>query len=665
MSYEHALGPSLIIKHTGQVFPLTQQPVTIGRGAGNTLILADPEVSGYHATIFWQGDLDLFIIQDLGSTSGTFVNGHRVIEPQPLRHGDLVQMGNTLVDIRLEKRQRTVALPPGNLGLSNPNQDLVSGSSRLVLPGVIIMLLTGITIACLILVSILLLGGSRGVPTVVIQTPADGAQVFLGDEVSLQATASSASDITLLELSVDGNVIETASSPDPSGRSALTVSRQWRFVEAGRHSISAVAYTAGGKASKTESVEVEVARFGEGAQPSATALSTSVAEATSTPTSQPSLPQIEYFRAIPEAINAGECTTLQWGQVALATEAKIEPDVGGVATPGSHSVCPIKTTTYVLTAAGSGGTTTAAITVSVSGELADLIVESISLNPNPAVQAQDTDVEITIRNRGAGKAGAFNWDWQAGPDARFNGRLGGLGPQESAVVAIRWRPVGIHANLKTVARVDIANEVPETDKSNNQLVRVVQILPAPVGPGTVTQQSDPLLDGYRGSSGGGGTGQDIIVGNGGQAGTTTEKVWRGFMSFDLSDIPAVGSIEGAQLRFYQVKVEGAPYQKLGTLVLEHVSYGSKLNRAAYDSPSLGTATLVQQSAPGTWYNIVDQPIASWIAEDLAAGRDRFQVRLRWAQETDGDNQEDYVSIEPGNNFFGTGNLPTLAVTYGP
>ena len=137
------------------------------------------------------------------------------------------------------------------------------------------------------------------------------------------------------------------------------------------------------------------------------------------------------------------------------------------------------------------------------------------------------------------------------------------------------------------------------------------------------------------------------------------------MSFDLSDIPGGASIEGARLRFYQVKVEGAPYQKLGSLILEHVNYGSQLNRAAYDTPSLDSATLARQPSPGSWYNIVDQPIADWVEQDLAAGRDRFQVRLRWAQETDGDDQEDYASMVPGNNYFGTGNVPVLVVTYGP
>ena len=665
MSYDEAFGPALIIQHTGQVFPLTQQPVTIGRSTGNTLVLADPEVSGYHATIFWQADLDVFVVQDLGSTNGTYVNGRRIIEPQPLCHGDVVQAGNTLMDVKLEKAQGTAALAP--VGFDSPvaGQKLASGPSKLVLPGVIIVLLAGITVACLVLFVVLLLGSGKGVPTVVIQSPPEGAQVFVGNEVLLQTTASGTSDITLLELSVDGSLVATASSPDPDGRSTLTVSKRWTFVETGEHSVSAIAYTAEGKTSKTESTEVKAVQDGGEVQPLPTPLSTPATEATSTATAEPSLPKIEYFRANPQDINVGKCTMLEWGNVADATKAEIDPEIGGVGTPGSREVCPSETTTYVLTATGPSGATTVTTTVSVSGDLADLLVESVSFAPNPPIQAQDTEVEITIRNSGLGEAAAFNWDWQAGPDTHFNGRLGGLGSGQTTVVTVRWRPANAYASLATVARVDTNNEVPEADKGNNQLVSMVQVRPKPVGPGTVTLQSEPALDGYRGSSGGGGTGQDIIVGNGGQTSPAGEKVWRGFMSFDLSTIPSGASIEGAKLRFYQTKVEGDPYQKLGNLVLEHVDYGSKLSRAAYVLPSLDSVGLAQQQSPGTWYNVVDRPIADWIEQDLSTGRDRFQVRLRWAQETDGDNLEDYASMEPGNNYFGTGNVPVLVVTYGP
>jgi hypothetical protein len=351
--------------------------------------------------------------------------------------------------------------------------------------------------------------------------------------------------------------------------------------------------------------------------------------------------------------------------VSDATQARIDPDVGGVATPGSTSVCPTQTTIYVLTATGPGGTTDSAITVTVSGALPNLLVDSIVFDPNPAVQGENGEVKITIRNVGSGAAGAFDWVWRAGEEARFDGRLGGLDAGQTTAVSVRWRPTKPYSSLPTVARVDANNEVPETDEDNNRLVVAVEVIPGPVSPGTITVKSDPGLDGYRGNGGGGGTGQDIIMGNGGQSGTSGEKVWRGFMSFDLSGIPGGASITDAELRFYQAKVEGAPYQKLGNLILEHVAYGSRLSRDAYDTPALGSIGLAPVPSPGAWYTLSGQPLADWIGQDLATGRGRFQARLRWAQEKDGDDLEDYISVEPGNNYFETGNVPELIVTYGP
>lgn len=64
--------------------------VTIGRGAMNDATLVHPQVSRTHARIIRRdGEL---VIEDLGSTTGTFVNGQRV-EQQPLREGDIIRIG--------------------------------------------------------------------------------------------------------------------------------------------------------------------------------------------------------------------------------------------------------------------------------------------------------------------------------------------------------------------------------------------------------------------------------------------------------------------------------------------------------------------------------------------------------------------------------------------
>ena len=92
-------GPALIIRHTGQVLHLGQEPVTIGRKEGNTIVLGDPQASLHHATIFWQAGG--FVLQDMGSANGTFVNEIRIAAPQPLRDGHVIRMGNTIFDVHL------------------------------------------------------------------------------------------------------------------------------------------------------------------------------------------------------------------------------------------------------------------------------------------------------------------------------------------------------------------------------------------------------------------------------------------------------------------------------------------------------------------------------------------------------------------------------------
>jgi hypothetical protein len=645
MSYSEAFGPALVIQHTGQVFPLAQEPITIGRKADNSLILADPEVSGH--------------------ANGTYVNERRITGTEPLRHRDVIRVGNTMMDMELEPaRQEAGFPPPADQGAGAPSKDFV-------LPGIITLLLIGITAACIILAAAALLGSRKGVPTVTMQSPPDGAQIVASSEIILQATASGASDITLIELSVDGVLVATATSPDPGGTSSLTVAKPWTFDTPGQHVVSAVARSAEGKTSKIESVEVTVVPVGSDIVPDTTPTAspdeptyTPEPTASMTPTPEPGAPEIEYFRANPQSIAVGGCTKLEWGTVSGASEAGIEPGVGGVATPGSTTVCPVETTSYVLTAKGPGGSTTASTTVSVSGALADLMVDAIAFDPNPPVKGQDTEVRITIRNGGAGAAGAFNWDWAAGTDANFDGRLGGLNAGDTMVVTVRWKPADAYARLSTKARVDTSNEVPETDKSNNELVAIVQVVEGAPGPGTVTLQSQAPLDGYRGNDGSGSSRQDVLVGNGETTAPSGELVWRGFMSFDLSSIPGGSSIEDAELRFFQAKVGGDPYVKLGNLILEHVDYGSSLDASAFDVPALNSTRLDQQTSPGAWYVLADRTIAAWVGNDVAAGRPHFQVRLRWTQEVDGDGKEDFAGIESGDNFFGTGNVPQLVVTYG-
>jgi hypothetical protein len=314
---------------------------------------------------------------------------------------------------------------------------------------------------------------------------------------------------------------------------------------------------------------------------------------------------------------------------------------------------------------GPGGTTTASTTVTVIGGLPDLTIDSVIFVPDPAVQGESTEVQITISNIGEGAAGAFNWDWQAGSEGVFDGRVRALAAGESIVVTASWVPAEASARLTTQARVDTDDEVKEGDERNNQLSADVEVVEAATEPESVTLQSDANLDGFQTNSGDGSTTEEIYVGNGELVEPHGELVARGFMSFDLSDIPEGATVEGIELRFYQGDIEGDPYGKLGNLLIEQVVYGDQLDATAFSAPALNSAALAKQTSPNSWYTLADAAIAEWVADSLESGQSNFQLRLRFAPETDGDGEEDWIAVAPGGGALGSSRSPQLTVIYLP
>lgn len=72
---------------------LSKPMVTVGRGAGNDLVLADTSVSRLHAVIKCNGDGTAFIA-DRGSTNGVVINGERIEGERQLRHRDRARLGS-------------------------------------------------------------------------------------------------------------------------------------------------------------------------------------------------------------------------------------------------------------------------------------------------------------------------------------------------------------------------------------------------------------------------------------------------------------------------------------------------------------------------------------------------------------------------------------------
>jgi hypothetical protein len=79
----------------GATYPLSGDQLIIGRDASNAVAINDAEVSRKHARLTFQGGK--YVLEDLGSTNGTFVNGQRLVGPVVLKAGDVVSLGEQIV----------------------------------------------------------------------------------------------------------------------------------------------------------------------------------------------------------------------------------------------------------------------------------------------------------------------------------------------------------------------------------------------------------------------------------------------------------------------------------------------------------------------------------------------------------------------------------------
>jgi len=79
----------------GAAFNLEGDQITIGRDPTNTITINDAEISRRHARLTYQGGK--YILEDLGSTNGTFVNGQRLAGPRVLKSGEVVSFGEQIV----------------------------------------------------------------------------------------------------------------------------------------------------------------------------------------------------------------------------------------------------------------------------------------------------------------------------------------------------------------------------------------------------------------------------------------------------------------------------------------------------------------------------------------------------------------------------------------
>jgi transcriptional regulator with GAF, ATPase, and Fis domain len=150
-------GASLDVLRAGRVVPMNERVLDIGRRPApatdrGVLTLTDGTVSGVHARLQRAEDRpDLFVLQDLGSTNGTLVNGRRIQGPTPLGDGAVVFLGSQVLVFRLCTAAELAALseeaaaPVTPIATFSPKLALTASKLRRLAPSESEILLVGET----------------------------------------------------------------------------------------------------------------------------------------------------------------------------------------------------------------------------------------------------------------------------------------------------------------------------------------------------------------------------------------------------------------------------------------------------------------------------------------------------------------------------------------
>jgi hypothetical protein len=181
-------------------------------------------------------------------------------------------------------------------------------------------------------------------------------------------------------------------------------------------------------------------------------------------------------------------------------------------------------------------------------------------------------------------------------------------------------------------------------------------------PTILTISADSLLDGYVTN-----TGLFTTAGAGPLTGDLdgihAGEDFRQFYSFSLPALPGGAVVDSVTLRLFQARVTGAPYTKLGNVIVDHLDYGTALDSADYDAAAL-EADIGTLSTDGTHgYKVLNATSA--VLGDYGAARPRSQFRIRFST-VDGNNDglSDYVEFGDAEKSCCPSNgVPHLVIVY--
>ncbi len=142
---------ALWLEYRGHEYRIPTNGLKIGRGTDNDLILPDEQASRHHA-IVWEAQ-GVTYIRDQGSTNGTFVNQRRITSAVPLRPGDQIQIGRTVLTVRAGGAAVVARPQYGGVGVApSPSRQSSSLGIAFAIGGIVIvtMLVLGVALVFVI-----------------------------------------------------------------------------------------------------------------------------------------------------------------------------------------------------------------------------------------------------------------------------------------------------------------------------------------------------------------------------------------------------------------------------------------------------------------------------------------------------------------------------------
>ena len=627
----------------GRVYTMSGDTLTMGRAQDNDLVLDDPQASRYHARLVRQQNAT--VVEDLGSTNGTVVNGRRITKPHALQPTETIAIGGTVFSVEGLPAPATVGTPPVRPDPSRRPPTVAStpiqakADRKAGVPWPIVVGLGGLII---VVALILVLGGllsqlvSRQgaqlpppIPSVFIQSPVTGSRVQVGGSVTVNAVASDSGGIVRVELWVAGSVVDREESAMAGGQPTFPVSLHWTPTVAGGYTLEVRAYNSQNAASAPTTVMVTVVDGGGIPAPSPTATGfPGTATAAGPPMAVTTVdlnvrdgpgqgyPIIDLLSVGTEVQISGKSPDGTWWQIiypleggghgwvyAPFTRSRNAEDVPVVDTP----VPPTETPTLTVTPTN---------TATPSPSLTDTPAPTVTLTPIPTpTSAQASVVEFTATKDTIDPGGCTTLQWHI-ENVRAAFLSGGEFDNLGLTGPFGSRDVCPGGTTLYILRAETDGGISE--ETVTVTVRPVQEVTLGAVVGQVREDGQVLP-------------QPLVGDNSANQGI------RAFLAFDLADL-AGANIFDARLQLNDYVLTGNPLGELGSLHVEEVDIGSSLDAEDYEADVVSSlASSTGGAGLGSPIGVSDR-VADHVEDDVYA----FVVRLRCDMATNGNGADDHA-----------------------